>query len=490
MNLTLKEIDEFRKKFEESNYNRLAQRAVLNSFELSDLLSDKIKKKTNVFSHKIDVDVKVSNQRFSGRCWLFSALNVMRIGMIKKYHLNKYFQFSQNYLYFWDQYEKSIYFLINAYKYKNEPLHSQINRHLYENPIGDGGQWNMVINLVNKYGVVPKANMHESLHSNYTDDFQKFIKHKLQVWGNENRKLSKTQFNNKMKKCKYELFKILSIFLGTPPKTFNWEYYIDKDREKEANESQKGGNASKKDKKTKKIKKKKGKKKKGKKKTKKKSKSKKKKSLFKKNKKVYNLTPLEFYKKHVPFKCHEKIALVHFPHPKRPFYKRYNVPLLNNMVNGEHTNYYNVPIEEMIEAAKKSIMKGEPVWMGSDFEKNANNKLGIMDLKINNYDLVFKTDFKIDKGVGLFTRTNQMEHATIIKGFNLNKKKEVTKWSVENSWGKDVGYRGHYVMTNDWFKRHVYEVVVDKKYCSKKVVNMAKKKEITCDPWDPFGNVL
>jgi len=473
MSITLKEINEFRNKFEKNNYNKLAQRAVLNSEELSNLLSDKIKKQTNVFSHKIDVDVEVSNQRYSGRCWLFSALNVMRIGMIKKYNLKKNFQFSQNYLYFWDQYEKCIYFLQNAYKYRKEPLHSQINRHLYENPVNDGGQWNMVINLVNKYGVVPKDNMHESYHSNDSDEFQTFLKHKLQIWGNENRKLNKKMFEKKLKKCKYELFKILSIFLGMPPKTFNWEYYIDKEREKESNEEI---SKTKKNSKTKKISK-----------TKKNSKTRK---IFKKNKKFFNLTPQEFYKKYVSFKCDEKIALVNFPHPKRPFFKRYNVPLLNNMSNGVHTNYYNVPIKYLIESAKKSIEKGEPVWMGSNFTKNTNDRQGIMDLKINNYDLVFKTDIEIDKGIGLFTRTNKIEHATIIKGFNLNKKKQITKWSVENSWGKKVGFNGHYVMTNDWFKRHVYEIVVDKKYCSKKIINMAKKKEILCSPWDPFGNVL
>jgi len=109
MSITLKEINEFRNKFEKNNYNKLAQRAVLNSEELSNLLSDKIKKQTNVFSHKIDVDVEVSNQRYSGRCWLFSALNVMRIGMIKKYNLKKNFQFSQNYLYFWDINMKNVY---------------------------------------------------------------------------------------------------------------------------------------------------------------------------------------------------------------------------------------------------------------------------------------------------------------------------------------------------------------------------------------------
>ena len=471
MNGTLKEIEQFRKKFEKEDYNKLAQSAVLNSDELSDLLSDKIKKKTNVFSHKIDVDVEISNQEYSGRCWLFSALNVMRIGMIKKYNLKKDFQFSQNYLYFWDQYEKCIYFLINAYKYRKEKLSSEINRHLYERPVNDGGQWNMVINLVNKYGVVPKANMHESYHSNYTEDFQTFLKNKLQIWGNENRKLTQVQFKSKMKKRRYELYKILCIFLGTPPNKFNWEYYIDKDREKEAEENKKTkGKFSKKlKKKTKKIRKKK---------------------IFKKNKKVFNLTPLMFYKKYVPFKCDEKIALINFPHSTRPFYKRYNVSLLNNMENGEHTNYYNVPINDMIQCAKKSIEAGEPIWVGSDFGKNNNDRLGIMDLKINNYDLVFKTDINIKKGIGLFTRTNKIEHATIIKGFNLNKKKQITKWSVENSWGKKVGFDGHYVMTNDWFKRHVYEIVVDKKYCPKKVVNMAKKKAIIKNPWDPFGNIL
>ena len=461
MNGTLKEIEQFRKKFEKEDHNKLAQRAVLNSEELSDLLSDKINKKTNVFSHKIDVDAEVSNQKYSGRCWLFSALNVMRIGMIKKYNLKKNFQFSQNYLYFWDQYEKCIYFLTNAYKYRKEKLSSEINRHLYETPVNDGGQWNMVINLVNKYGVVPKANMHESFHSNDTDDFQKFLKYKLQIWGNENRKLTESQFKTKMKKCRYELYKILSIFLGTPPDTFNWEYYIDKDREKE-NISQK--------RKTKK----------GKKNLHKNKKTKKK--IFKKNEKVFNLTPLEFYKKYVPFKCDDKIALINFPHSTRPFYKRYNVPLLNNMEKGEHTNYYNVPINDMIMCAKKSLEAGEPIWMGSDFDKNTNNDLGIMDLKIHNYDLVFKNNIDIKKGIGLYTRTNKIEHATIINGFNLNNKKEITKWSIENSWGKDVGFKGHYVMTNDWFKRHVYEIVVDKKYCSKKIVDMAKKKVINKTP--------
>ena len=205
---------------------------------------------------------------------------------------------------------------------------------------------------------------------------------------------------------------------------------------------------------------------------------------------IKNITPLEFYKNWISYNCDEKIALINYPHKDRPYYKRYQVEISNNMDNKNDSVYINVPIEVMMDATSKSIKHGEALWFGSDVDKNVHHLNGIMDTESINYKDTFDLDIDIEKGDALFTKAGQVSHAMVLKGYNCEKGKVINKWWVENSWGDDNDKYGNYVMSSAWFERHVYEVVVDKKFCDQKTLGTLKQTPKMLEPWDPFGNLL
>ena len=502
------DVNNFSNKFFSEDKNKLAQNAVRKANNVSSVLMDayKAKEYNEVFSDAIHVDVKQSNQGSSGRCWLFAALNIIRLNMIQNYKLDKDFELSQAYPFFWDQFEKSNYFLRNVIKYRKESIQNEYNRQILADPVSDGGQWNMIVNIVKKYGLVPKNDMDETFHTSHTESMKSFLNDKLREYAVELRKLPESYFhsdtaklNKVLKKMLYNIFKILTIFMGTPPDRIDWSFYQ---------------NIPKKSKKRKTLKK--GKKQKTKRNKGKKAKKAKKggngyrqgdeeqevinrrffKGVMKTNnsEKTYsiikNVTPSEFYEKHIPYKCEDKIALINFPHKERPFFKKYKVKMSNNMDNDNVSTYINVPIEVMMNSTANSIKNGEAVWFGSDVDKNVHHKNGVMDDVSINYEETIGLKLEIDKGNALFTKAGVVNHAMVLKGFNVLNENEINKWWVENSWGESNDNLGNYVMSTSWFKKNVYECVVDKKYCDPRIHKVLKQKATMLEIWDPFGNLL
>ena len=439
-NITSKKLNEFSKKFNKTRSNKVFKNVNTKAdFDVLILKSDYLQNKKRTFKNFIDVDTKITNQHHSGRCWLFAFLNVIRIPMIKKYNL-KEFEFSQNYLFFYDKLEKANFFLNFIIKNKNTNLNDLKMIYILDNLTNDGGQWNMFVNLIEKYGIVPKTNMDDHYHSKNSDQLKDFYNNFLRTAAHTIKTSKSNNLNNIKNELLSKCYKILVLFLGEPPKKITWEYY-------------------KKGKKT---------------------------NIYKT---VENITPLEFYKKFVPYNASDKICLINYPCKTIPFYKLYNIELGFNVNEGKLQNYINVPIDIMIDAVKKSIDSNEAVWTGIDTGKFVSRKHGIFDTNAFNYNDIFGFNNIMDKCNSLDYRQTQPNHAVIIKGYNSGKGK-TDGFLIENSWGEKSGFKGNFYMNIDWFKNYTFEVVVDKKFVSKKVSSVLNKKPVLLPYFSPFGSLL
>jgi len=439
-NITNKKLTQFSKKFNKTQTNKVLKNVNTKGyFENLIIKSDYIQNKKRTFKNMINTETKITNQENSGRCWIFAFLNVIRIPMIKKYKL-KDFEFSQNYLFFYDKLEKANYFLNFMIKNKNTNLNDLKMIYMLDNLTNDGGQWNMFVNLIEKYGIVPKTNMDDHFHSKNSEELKNFYNNFLRTAAHTIKTAKSSNLNSLKNELLSKCYKILVLFLGEPPKKITWEYY-----------------------------------KKG-----------KKKDIYKT---VEDITPLQFYKKFVPYNASDKICLINYPCKSAPFYKLYNIDLAFNVNEGKLQNYINVPIDIMIDVIKKSIDFNEPVWTGMDTGKFISRKHGILDINAFNYNDIFGFDNIMDKCDSLNFRQSAPNHAVVIKGYNLDKGK-TNGFLIENSWGEESGFKGNYYMHIDWFKNYSFEVVVDKKFVSKKVYSVLNKKPILLPYFSPFGSLL
>ena len=451
--LSSKILNNFSKKFNKKKSNKVFKN-VNTKVNFSKLIerSDYLQNKKNIFENVISNIATISNQENSGRCWLFAFTNIMRMNMIKKYKLSKDFEFSQNYLFFYDKLEKANHFFNYIYKTKHIKLSNKdlsieqikLVRYL-DNVTSDGGSWNIFCKLIEKYGIVPKSVMDDHFHSKKSKELNKFFNNFLKKSAFIIRN-SKKDKNILIKELLYKSYKILTIFLGEPPKTFSWEYY-------EYNN-------------TKKINK----------------------NKSKKYRIIENITPQEFYRKYVPYNVNDKICLINFPCKDIPYYNLYNVENTFTLSDKEDNNFVNVPINVMLNACKKSIKNDEAVWIGVDFGKFRSSD-GFMDKNAFNYDSIFGFNNLMDKCDSLLYRQSSPGHAITIKGFNINKNNN-NGFLIENSWGENDGNKGNYYMSFEWFNMYVYRIVVDKKCVSKKEINVLKKKPILLPYTNPFGALL
>ncbi len=395
----------------------------------------------HTFSDTISTEMtKVTNQKASGRCWGFAGLNLMRLDLAQKYNL-KEFEFSQNYFMFCDKLEKSNYFLENILKTLEEAYDSRIMMYLLDSPIEDGGQWDMFVNLIEKYGVMPKSVMPESYQSSSSRMMNRFITRKLREFASTLRKMHiKGSSISTLKKTKESMlstiYSMLCVCLGNPPDNFDWQV---------------------RDKKKKFI-------------------------------RFINLTPKDFYKKHVDVNLRDKVCLINAPMSNKKYNELYTVNYLGNVIDGEIIKYANVDINVMKKAAIKSIQNNEAVWFGCDVGKMFHRDLGVMDMDLYDYESLFKTDFIMDKATRLEYGDSLMTHAMLFTGVDIKNDKS-TKWRVENSWGIKGGNKGYYLMSDSWFDEYNYEVVVDKKYLPEKIIKLFDRKPIGLDPWDPMGSL-
>jgi bleomycin hydrolase len=297
------------------------------------------------------------------------------------------------------------------------------------------------VNLIEKYGVLPQSVMPESFQSSQSRMMNGFLTRKLREFAwilrEKNKKGAKlTQLRKSKEDMLSTIYSMLCIFLGNPPETFDWQV---------------------RDKKKKFI-------------------------------RIHDLTSLDFYKNHVNINLKDKVCLIHAPMSNKKMNKLYTVSYLGNVIDGEIIKYANVEMDDIKRASVKSLKNNEAVWFGCDVGKMFHRDLGVMDVDLYDYESVLATNFSIDKGTRLEYGDSLMTHAMLFTGVDLVKN-QPTKWRVENSWGEKGGNKGYFLMTDKWFDEYNFEVVIDKKYLPKRILEIFNQVPISLDPWDPMGSL-
>lgn len=391
---------------------------------------------TPVFS--IDLATgKVANQKQSGRCWMFAALNTFRHKMLQQFKL-KDFELSQNYTFFWDKYEKANYFYENILATADQETSSREVAFLLQTPQQDGGQWDMIVSLFQKYGVVPKAVMPESSNSSNSRDLNKYLNKLLRKHAVVLRKLAaekdEATIKAKREELLQEVYTLLATALGTPPEVFDFEY---RDEEKNYHIDQ-------------------------------------------------QLTPQSFYEKYVGVNLDDYVSIINAPTADKPYNRSYTVSMLGNVVGGATVKYLNLDMETFKQLAVKQLEDGESVWFGCDVGQSSTRDSGIMALNAFDMDDLFEADFTMTKAERLDYGDSLMTHAMVLTGVDMVDGKS-TKWKVENSWGEKVGEKGFFVMSDAWMDEYTYQIVVRKDYLTTEQLAAFEAEPIVLAPWDPMG---
>ena len=388
------QLEKFAADFESQRANLVAMNAVTANGLLGSAVN-RTAAQNDVHEFSISLEQgEITNQKQSGRCWMFAALNTMRYQVMKKYNL-KTFELSQAYLFFWDKLEKSNYFLESILETAELPTGSRLVSYLLTAPVGDGGQWDMLCNLLEKYGVVPKTAYPESKSSSASREMDSVLTEKLREDACILRRMYKEHLDEEALRLRKdemlnEIYRLLCICLGEPPKTFTFEY-----RDADKNFHRETG-----------------------------------------------LTPKTFFEKYVGLDLKDYVSLINAPTSDKPYGHSYTVKYLGNVREGRPVRYLNLPIEELKKAAIAQMQDGQPVWFGCDVGKHSERDTGIMDLDIRSLENLLDTQFTMTKAERLDYGQSLMTHAMVFQGVNLDDNGQPNRWRVENSWGKDPGKDG------------------------------------------------
>lgn len=438
--ITNQQIKDFRTATDDKHNNIIRRAVTKNGIHSASFDQEIANINTPIFS--IDLDTgKVANQKQSGRCWMFAALNTMRHDIKDRFHISDEFQLSQSYTLFWDKFEKANYFYENVLKTATEPLDSRRVSFLLTTPQQDGGQWDMIVSIIEKYGLVPQSIYPESKASSATAELNNtlntLLRHDATVLrGLVAQQASKDKISNARNEMLANVYRLLSLTLGEPPVQFDFKY-----RDELHNfhvERQ--------------------------------------------------LTPQDYYQKFVSWDLDEYISVINAPTADKPFDATYNVDMLGNVVGGRDVKHLNVDINKMKAFAISQLKDGQSVWFGVDMGPQVDRESGLMASGIFASDDLFNVDSTMTKAQRLDYGESLMTHAMVLTGVDLDENDQPTKWKVENSWGEKVGKKGYFTMSDDWMSEYAYQIVVKKEYLSSELVNIYDNSKPTLlSPWDPMG---
>ncbi|HFH9916705.1 TPA: aminopeptidase C [Streptococcus suis] len=391
-----------------------------------------------VFSIDLTKDA-VSNQKASGRCWMFAALNTFRHKLISDFKLEN-FELSQAHTFFWDKYEKSNWFLEQIIATADQEIGSRKVKFLLDTPQQDGGQWDMVVALFEKYGVVPKSVYPESISSSASRELNQYLNKLLRQDAQILRDLlakgaSPEEVQTQKENLLQEIFNFLAVNLGLPPRSFDFAYR-DKDN-------------------------------------------------------VYhrdtNVTPQAFYEKYVGLKLSDYVSIINAPTTDKPYNKSYTVELLGNVVGAPAVRYLNVEMNRFKKLAIAQLKAGESVWFGSDVGQSSNRQTGIMATNTYDFSSGLGIHFHQDKAGRLDYSESLMTHAMVLTGVDLDDNEQPLKWKVENSWGDKVGDKGYFVASDSWMDEYTYQIVVRKEFLTQEELAAYQAQPQVLAPWDPMG---
>lgn len=436
--LTQEILDTLRTDFANNAQGQLMQNALANT-PLDKVAQNRavVANMDRSMSHKLD-KWPVANQKRSGRCWLFSGLNLLRAPLFKQLNVEK-FEFSQTYLFYWDKLEKANWFFENMIRMADRDVDDRTVAHLLSDPIGDGGQWNMFVALVEKYGIVPQWAMPEAESSTCSGPLDEQLERYLREGAFKLRQAVAAGAG--VEELKSELVagvhRILNVHLGTPPESFIWQYN-DQD-----NKFTREG----------------------------------------------RMTPQEFAKRYITRDLKDFVCLVNDPRPNSPYGKTFTVDCLGNVVGGDPVRYLNVPIEVMKACAQAEITSGHPVWFGCDTGQQSDRDLSIWDKDLYNYGAVYGVNFGMDKATRLLYKESLMTHAMLFTGVDVLDG-QPRRWRVENSWGEEgKADEGFYTMNDSWFDEYVFEIAVPKSVLPAEYQAALEQEPLVLPAWDPMGSL-
>lgn len=387
------------------------------------------------FSNKVN-SKGITDQKSSGRCWLFTGLNVLRANMISKYNLGEFY-FSQNYSFFWDQLEKANLFLQGMIDTGNKPIDDKMVEWLFKNPIGDGGQFTGISDNLMKYGVVPAEVMAETYSSEHTGRMSNLIGLKLKEFGLQLRdKVANGTKPADLEKTKTqmlgEVYRMLVLNLGEPPTHFTWTRKDASGKPVETKE----------------------------------------------------YTPQSFYQEYIGEDLKNNYVML-MNDPSREFYKLYEIDYDRHAYDGKNWTYVNLPIEEIKAMAIASIKDSTMMYFSCDVGKFFDRERGLLDVNTFDYGSLFGTTFNMDKKQRIQTFASGSSHAMTLMAVDLDANGKPKKWMVENSWGQGAN-SGHLIMTDQWFNEYMFRLVVNKKFITDKVKEVLKQKPTRLPAWDPM----
>ncbi|PID89706.1 MAG: biotin transporter BioY [Bacteroidia bacterium] len=436
--LSLEEIHSIQKDFKLDAATKASMNALSNTSDIRKIVLNRqtAGKFLHQFKYKVPT-VGITDQKSSGRCWMFTGLNVFRQKAIKKLNVKK-FEFSENYLFFWDQFEKANLFLETVIKHAQEPMENRYNEWLFKNPIGDGGVWNSFANLAEKYGLVPKDVMPETANSENTRWLSKILKRKLREYGFELRKMVFQKSNSKnlsarKKEMMKDVYRILALNLGIPPIEFEWRY------------TNKDGKIS----------------------------------------ALKKYTPKSFAKEVIgEIDFTDYVMLMN--DPTRPYYKLYEIENDRNVLEGRNWIYVNLPNEEIKKFAIASIKNKEAMYASCDVGKQMNSEDGILDLENYDFESLYGIKFSMNKKERIATFESGSSHAMTLMAVDVDENEKPRMWQFENSWGASSGHEGFLTFTDKWFDEYMFRLVVQKKFLNEKTIKLLNTKPTMLPPWDPM----
>ena len=390
------------------------------------------------FTHRVP-SKGITNQRSSGRCWLFTGLNFLRAQAMLKHDLPE-LKLSQNYNFFFDQLEKSNLVLQSVIDYAGQPIDSQQNKWLFAHALSDGGQFTGIADNLMKYGIVPDYAMPETYQSEHTADMRQFLTWKLREDGLELRKMvaekkSAKDIEKRKTAMLGEIYRMLALNLGEPPTEFT---FTQKDSKGNAIETKK-------------------------------------------------YTPKEFYNKFMGNNLAEDYVMI-MNDPTRPYYKVFEIDLDRHTYDGKNWRYLNLPMEEIKAMAIESIKDSTAMYFSCDVKKYLDREGGTLDLQNYDYESLFGTKFGMDKAERITTGTSGSSHAMTLIGVNIDENGKPDKWLIENSWGINPsnGKKGHLIATDEWMDQYFFRLVVDKKYVPAKTLKLLEGEATMLPAWDPM----
>ncbi|NJP40233.1 C1 family peptidase [Oscillospiraceae bacterium HV4-5-C5C] len=432
-------LTQFKQRYAADPTARAAAGAVAKvGLEDASLDNDVYRRHPFVFSEELESG-DITNQKASGRCWMFAALNTARRDTMSKLNLST-FEFSQNYTLFWDKLEKANSFLENILSTLDEPTDSRLIAYLLMAPVQDGGQWDMFSGILEKYGAVPKEVMPETFHSSNTRQLDWLLTAKLREYacrlreGHQNGQSSADLAGQKGDML-YYIYKVLCQALGTPPEIFDYAWR-DKDE------------------------------------------------AFHR---VTAITPQAFFQEYVGWQLQDCVSLINAPTADKPYGHSYTVKYLYSVYEGRKIRYINVPSEVLKKAAISQIKDGHPVWFGCDVGKMLVRDAGIMDEHSFAYEQTLGEAPRMTKAQRLDYGESLLTHAMVLQGVDLKDDGSIGNWKVENSWGEKSGHKGFYSMSDAWFDEYTYQIMVDRRYIPEAYLAALEEPPRELEPWDPMG---